>query len=106
MRSFAFVRKRPPCKLKPLAGQPRHPLLARLEKEGLLANVDHFLGVNKPRSLDAKATADGFSYEQMVQPIWDRHCVGCHQGVEKELEEMIAAIGYQKKPAPWKRRLR
>ena len=74
------VDQRPPCKLKPLAGQPQHPLLAQLEKEGLLANVDNFLGVNKPRSLDAKATVDGFRYEQMVQPIWDIHCVSCHQG--------------------------
>lgn len=80
MAKMPLALKRPPCKLKPLPGQPRHPLLAQLEKEGLLANVDNFLGVNKPRSLDAKATVDGFSYEQMVQPIWDRHCVGCHQG--------------------------
>ena len=67
-------------KLQPLPGQPPHPLLARLEKEGSWENVDNFLGVNKPCSLDAKATVDGFSYVQMVQPILDKHCVACHQG--------------------------
>ena len=45
-----------------------------------MENVNSFLGVNEPCSLDAKATVDGFSYVQMVQPIWDRHCVTCHQG--------------------------
>ncbi len=71
---------RPARKLQPLAGQPPHPLLARLEKEGPLENVSSFLGVNKPCSLDAQATADGFSYDQLLQPIWDRHCISCHQG--------------------------
>jgi len=23
---------------------------------------------------------DGFSYRRLIQPIWDRHCVSCHQG--------------------------
>ena len=71
---------RPARKLQPLAGQPPHPLLARLEHGGPLENVNNFLGVNEPCSLDAKATVDGFRYGQMVQPIWDRHCVTCHQG--------------------------
>lgn len=66
--------------LQPPAGQLPHPLLARLEREGPLANVEAFLGVNAPCSLDAKAAVDGFSYVQMVQPIWDRHCVACHEG--------------------------
>lgn len=74
---------RRPRPLKPLPGQPPHPLLVRLEKEGLLANVDNFLGVNAPRSLDPQAPVDGFSYTQMVQPIWDKHCVSCHQGDTK-----------------------
>ena len=70
----------PVRKLQPAAGQPPHPLLARLEKEEPLANVDLFLGVNRPCSLDPRAPVDGFSYSQRVQPIWDRHCVACHQG--------------------------
>ena len=67
-------------KLRPLSGQPRHPLLVRLEKERALQNVRSFLGVNKPCSLDDKAPVDGFSYVQTVQPIWDKHCIACHQG--------------------------
>ena len=70
----------PARKLQPLAGQPPHRLLARLEEEGALKNTNSFLGVNKSCSLDDKAKVDGFSYEQMVQPIWNRHCITCHQG--------------------------
>ncbi|NLY00875.1 MAG: hypothetical protein GXY83_32695 [Rhodopirellula sp.] len=72
--------RKPAQKLQPLAGQPPHPLLTRLEKEGMLENVSNFLGVNEPCSLDAQAPVDGFSYQQLVQPILDRHCVTCHQG--------------------------
>lgn len=76
--------KRPARPLQPLAGQPPHPLLARLEKERPLEDVRSFLGVNEPRSLDAAAVVDGFSYPQMVQPIWDAHCAGCHRGNTKD----------------------
>ncbi|MEN6497102.1 MAG: hypothetical protein ABFD16_22640 [Thermoguttaceae bacterium] len=72
--------------LKPLAGQS-HPFLKRLEREGLLESVDSFLGVNQPRSLDAKAPVEGFSYAQMVQPIWDKHCTACHQGNTSDPDE-------------------
>ena len=71
---------RPARRLLPLAGQTRHPLLVRLETQKLLDNVDNLLGVNKPCSLDPKAPVDGFSYPQLVQPIWDAHCVACHHG--------------------------
>ncbi|HNX04430.1 MAG TPA: hypothetical protein PKI32_02960, partial [Opitutales bacterium] len=69
-----------PRKLQPLAGQPPHPLMARLEKESPLQSLDLFLGVNKRCSLEPDAPVDGFSYHRMIQPIWDRHCVVCHQG--------------------------
>ena len=51
-----------------------------LEQEGPLLDVNTFLGVNEPCSLDADAMVDGFSYARRVQPIWDKHCVACHQG--------------------------
>ncbi len=70
--------------LQPLAGQPPHPLVTRLEKESPLEATDLFLGVNKPCSLDPDAPADGFSYRRLIQPIWDRHCVSCHQGNVKD----------------------
>ena len=75
----AIALRKPAQKLRALADQP-HPLIVRLEKEGLLENVNNFLGVNEPRSVNATAAVDGFSYAQMVQPIWDRHCVTCHRG--------------------------
>jgi hypothetical protein len=71
---------RPARRLQPLPGQPPHPLLARLETAGLLDNVDNLLGVNAARSLDAKTPVEGFSYSQLVQPIWDKHCIACHPG--------------------------
>ncbi len=71
---------RPVRRLEPLPGQTPHPLLGRLEQGGLLASVENFLGVNRPCVLDPQAPVDGFSYAQRVQPIWDRHCVGCHGG--------------------------
>jgi hypothetical protein len=43
-----------------------------LAREGLLENVPSLLGVNAPRSLDAQARVDGFSYVQIVQLILPR----------------------------------
>ncbi|MDO4575163.1 MAG: hypothetical protein Q4D98_08105 [Planctomycetia bacterium] len=60
-----------------------HPLVARYEKESWRENVENYLGVNVPRSLDAKAPVEGFSYEQEIQPILERHCVKCHFEGEK-----------------------
>ena len=73
-------------KLEPFAGLPPYPLLEKLEKEGALANVSNFLGVHAPCSLDPKASVDGFSYTQIVQPILDKHCVACHQGNTKDTD--------------------
>ena len=66
-----------PQRLKPFAGV-EHPLLGRYEKEGRLASVENYLGVNAPRSFDPQAPIEGFSFERRVQPILDRHCVRCH----------------------------
>ena len=69
--------------LQPLAGQPPHPLVARVEKESPLETLDLFLGVNKSCSLDPDAPVDGFSYRRIIQPIWDRHC-GCLSSGQRE----------------------
>ena len=75
--------------LRPAAGQPAHPLLARLKaKGGLLASADNLLGVHGARSTDPEARTEGFSYRQIVQPILDRSCVKCHDG----------AAGREKRP--------
>ena len=86
--------RKPVRKLRPLSGQPPHPLLTRLEKEGMLENTGAYLGVNKPCSLDANAPVDGFSYQQLVQPILDRHCITCHQGGTNKSRD-------PKKQSPW-----
>ena len=64
-------------RLKPVAGV-EHPLLKRYEREGSLASVANYLGVNAVRSFDPQAPVEGFSYLRRVQPVLDRNCVGCH----------------------------
>lgn len=75
---------KPIQKLQPFAGK-QHPLVRRLADESWLDSVENYLGVNAPRSLEADAPADGFSFVQEIQPIFDRHCVGCHN--ESEIEK-------------------
>lgn len=59
-----------------------HPLIERLERQSCLDSVENFLGVNAPAlECDPNAPTDGFSYRQTIQPILDRHCVECHQGL-------------------------
>ena len=58
-----------------------HPLIERLERQSCLDSVENFLGVNAPARGDPNAPTDGFSYRQTIQPILDRHCVECHQGL-------------------------
>ena len=70
-------------RLRPAPGQPPHPLLARLDKEGLLAHAANYLGVDAPRSSDPNARTEGFSFVQRIQPILNAHCVKCHDGTEK-----------------------
>ena len=67
--------------LRPAAGQPAHPLLARLRaKGGLFASPENLLGVHGTRATDPDAPTEGFSYRRLVQPILDRSCVRCHDG--------------------------
>ncbi|OGV64055.1 MAG: hypothetical protein A2283_05090 [Lentisphaerae bacterium RIFOXYA12_FULL_48_11] len=69
--------------LRPMAGQLQHPLLSRIDREGLLASMDNYLGVNTPRSCDPDVTTEGFSFICKIQPILDSHCVKCHDGSTK-----------------------
>jgi len=69
-------------RLHPAPGQGAHPLLARLERGGRLANVANYLGVNAARSFAPDAPTEGFSYPRLVQPVLDRNCVRCHDGTE------------------------
>lgn len=67
-------------RLRPMAGQPPHPLLTRLDRDGLLASADNYLGVSAPRPSDPAAPTEGFSFIRTIQPILDAHCVKCHDG--------------------------
>lgn len=64
-------------RLKPVAGV-EHPLIGRYEREGILASVSNYLGVNDVRSFDTLAPVEGFSFTRRVQPILERSCVSCH----------------------------
>ena len=76
-RNTTVALSKPIQKLQPFAGK-EHPLIRRLASQSWLDSVENYLGVNAPRSLDANAPVDGFSYVQEIQPIFDRHCVSCH----------------------------
>lgn len=95
-RNTALAFSKPPQKLEPFAGK-EHPLVRRLASESWLDSVENFLGVNAPRSLDAEAPVDGFSYVQEIQPIFDRHCVNCHNA-SKIGESKISLTGEAAKP--------
>ncbi len=87
---------KPPQKLKPFAGK-EHPLVKRLESQSWLDSVENYLGVNATRSLDDDAPVDGFSFVEEIQPIFDRHCVRCHNA-EKLEESKISLTGEPARP--------
>jgi len=71
--------RKPPQKLKACGnGQPRHPLVDRLEQEGPLASLSNWMGVFRPRDPSASERGEGFSFTRSIQPILDRSCIGCH----------------------------
>lgn len=95
-RNTTMALAKPIQKLKPFAGK-EHPLVRRLASESWLDSVENYLGVNAPRSLDANAPVDGFSYVQEIQPIFDRHCVSCHNASQMETSK-ISLTGEVAKP--------
>ena len=75
--------RKPPQDLKPaVPGQPRHPLLERLEKEGPLASLENWMGVNRAmktpvaeilaKGIPAEERGDGIGFVKDIQPIFDR----------------------------------
>lgn len=77
----AIALRRAPQKLKsPLPGGT-HPFLAALEKEGPLASLDNWMGLNRTKAVvDNTDQNDGFSFTRLIQPILDAQCIGCHNG--------------------------
>ena len=75
--------RKPPQDLKPaVPGAPRHPLLERLEKEGPLASLENWMGVNRPmktpvadilaKGIPPEERGDGVGFVKDIQPIFDR----------------------------------
>ena len=96
MRNTTVALSKPTQKLKPFAGK-EHPLVKRLASQSWLDSVENYLGVNALRSIDADAPVDGFSYVQEIQPIFDRHCVSCHNA-SKIGESKISLTGELARP--------
>ena len=55
--------------------------------------VKAFLTVNAP---DGLGEPEGFSYPREIQPIWDAHCVKCHNGEKSEVGGQRAEGGGQR----------
>ncbi|MDR2705330.1 MAG: hypothetical protein LBC02_06095, partial [Planctomycetaceae bacterium] len=57
-------------------------LLPHIDAYGSLDSVASYLGVNRPKGFVTQTheQSDGFSYPQQIQPIWDQHCLSCHNG--------------------------
>lgn len=96
MHKTTLALSKPIQKLKPSAGK-EHPLVKRLASESWLDSVENYLGVNAPRAIDANAPVDGFSFVEDVQPIFDKHCVSCHNA-SKIGESKISLTGEVARP--------
>ncbi|MDR3233483.1 MAG: hypothetical protein LBT46_07460 [Planctomycetaceae bacterium] len=58
----------------------------KLAAVSALDSVDSYLSVNSPKGFDR---VEGFSYTKQIQPIWDKHCVSCHNGgKEPEMKQV------------------
>ena len=77
----ALALRRPPQRLKPwLPGGETHPFVVALEKDGPLASLDSWMGLNRIKAVVDTDKNDGFSFSRLVQPILDAKCVSCHDG--------------------------
>jgi hypothetical protein len=46
--------------------------------------------------------AEPFAYEKVVQPVWNQHCVGCHDSSDKRKLDFTAALDDDKVPASYR----
>jgi hypothetical protein len=58
--------------------------------------VKAFLTVNNP---DGFGEPEGFSYPREIQPIWDTHCVKCHDGRRSDVGDQRTENGERKTSA-------
>ena len=69
----SIAMKKPIQKLQPSPGRSVEP-----SRYGSPDSVSSYLGINSAKG--QKGPFAGFSYPREVQPIWDRHCISCHDG--------------------------
>ena len=88
--SSALALAKPAQRLGPCpALGARHPLVDALEREGPLASLSNWMGVNAPRGTMPGTRGDGFSFRRYVQPILDGSCVKCHgEGARIDLRDV------------------
>lgn len=56
-----------------------------------------------PRQLEPPPWGAGpFSYETVVQPVWDKHCVSCHNSTDKRKLDFTATLDVDKVPASYR----
>ncbi|MHC4181673.1 MAG: HzsA-related protein, partial [Planctomycetota bacterium] len=46
--------------------------------------------------------AGPFSYEEVVQPVWDAHCVRCHDAADKQRIDLSGTLDADKVPASYR----
>jgi len=57
----------------------------------------------EPRRLDPPPWGAGpFSYEKVVQPVWDARCVSCHHAADKDKIDLTAALDADRVPASYR----
>jgi hypothetical protein len=77
-RPMTIASTKPPQKIKSFFAKEDEPVqemerfLTASEKRAM-----KYLGTNAPQAMDVPC---GFSYTREIQPIWDKHCIGCHAG--------------------------
>ncbi|MFV2069619.1 MAG: hypothetical protein ACC645_21855, partial [Pirellulales bacterium] len=56
-----------------------------------------------PRELEIPPWGDGpFSYEEVVQPVWNRHCTSCHNARDDRKLDFTATLDAEKVPASYR----
>jgi hypothetical protein len=80
-------------------------LLPYVDAYGSLDSAASYLSVNSPKGFTVQQHG-GFSYPQQIQPIWDKHCVSCHKGVNNiaakqssfDLSETVLPFDWKRTP--------
>ncbi|MDO5554522.1 MAG: hypothetical protein Q4G68_12255 [Planctomycetia bacterium] len=77
----SLAMKKPVQTLQPSPGSLSDPY-----RFGSTDSVASYLGINRAKG--QSGPFDGFSYPREIQPIWDAHCVSCHDGNEHDGQQI------------------